>query len=320
MNTENDIQVSVCVVTYNQENYIAECLESLVTQQTNFRFEILVGEDCSTDNTRSIVQSYVDKYPDLFVPLFYEKNLGPVGNLREVYKKARGKYIAHMDGDDMALPGKLQKQYDVMEGNKNCNVCSHDMRSINTKGQEYNNGWTYPENIYNLFDLYHKLPFFAHSSKMFRNKYNEKYWDELLNTDYVLDIDIHISNMIDGDIYHIGEMLGNYRMNVGVSFGKKVNPAIPLGLIRVYKKGLEIYRDDYLRQEKIKSLYAYALLQCAYNYAVFDQDINEFKYYVEQSVLVKKIGFKQNIFKIGTYLPRFYFFVFKIRSRLKHGI
>lgn len=103
MKMESDIQVSVCVVTYNQENYLVECLESLVKQQTNFKFEIIIGEDCSTDNTRTIVQSYAEKYPNLIIPLFHEKNIGPFDNIKEVYRKAQGKYIAHMDGDDFAF-------------------------------------------------------------------------------------------------------------------------------------------------------------------------------------------------------------------------
>ena len=131
MNIENDIQVSVCVVTYNQENYIAECLESLVNQVTNFRYEIIVGEDCSTDGTRAIVQRYVEKYPDLIVPLFHKENLGPVENIKQVYKKAKGKYIAHMDADDIALPGKLQKQFEVLEKNNDCVICAHQMEFIN---------------------------------------------------------------------------------------------------------------------------------------------------------------------------------------------
>ena len=152
MNIENDIKVSVCVVTYNQENYIEECLESLVNQVTNFRYEIIVGEDCSTDNTRAVVQRYVEKYPDLIVPLFYKENLGPVENIKQVYKKAKGKYIAHMDGDDMALPNKLQKQFEILENNLDCNICSHDVARINSKGVNQNNDWIYPEKVYNLFD------------------------------------------------------------------------------------------------------------------------------------------------------------------------
>ena len=89
MNIENELKVSVCVVTYNQENYIGECLESLVNQVTNFRYEIIVGEDCSTDGTRAIVQRYVEKYPDLIVPLFYKNNtivIKPVNRLERSAK------------------------------------------------------------------------------------------------------------------------------------------------------------------------------------------------------------------------------------------
>ena len=121
----DDIKVSVCVVTYNQEKYIAECLDSLVSQETDFKFEIIVGEDCSTDGTRAIVQQYVDKYPDLIKPIFHDQNVGAVENIKQVYLAAKGKYIAHLDGDDMALPTKLQKQFDTLEANPDCAICVH---------------------------------------------------------------------------------------------------------------------------------------------------------------------------------------------------
>lgn len=168
MNIENDIQVSVCVVTYNQENYIAECLESLVNQVTNFRYEIIVGEDCSTDGTRSIVQRYVEKYPDLIVPLFYKENLGPVENIKQVYKKAKGKYIAHMDGDDIALPGKLQKQFEVLEKNNDCVICAHQMELINENDEVVGIDHVLnPKGKYTTYDLYLIHTLFRHSSKMF---------------------------------------------------------------------------------------------------------------------------------------------------------
>lgn len=319
MNIENDIQVSVCVVTYNQENYIAECLESLVNQVTNFRYEIIVGEDCSTDGTRAIVQRYVEKYPDLIVPLFYKENLGPVENIKQVYKKAKGKYIAHMDGDDIALPGKLQKQFEVLEKNKDCNICSHDVDGINEYSKKRKINWNYPEGRYNLYDLYQKMPFFSHSSKMFRNKYDTKYWDSLLVDNSILDIDIHVSNLEDGDIYHLAEKLGKYRVNVGVSYQKKVNPALPLGVIRVFNKGLKLFENDPVKTDRIKSIYAHHLLQCAYNYAVFDKNKKNFIHYVNLSLEIKSIGWKQYIFKMGGYVPNIFFFLIKLRSIFKYG-
>lgn len=308
MNTKNDIQVSVCVVTYNQENYIAECLESLVAQQTNFKFEIIVGEDCSTDNTRAIVQSYVEKYPDLIVPLFYEKNVGAVENLKQVYLKAKGKYIAHVDGDDLALPNKLQRQFDVLEENLECNICSHNVGRINKEAINQKNDWVYKEGYYELLDLYQKMPFFAHSSKMLRNKYSNKYWENLLNSPEILDIDVHVANCIDGKIIHLNEKLGNYRVNVGVSLiQNKLNPVVIEGKLRVFNFGLDFYKMDKEKNEKMKKNYAYALLEIAYSYAIYENDKLKFNQYVKKSLETKFIGIIQIVFLIGTIFPSIFF-------------
>lgn len=320
MNTKKDILVSVCVITYNQEEYIAECLESLIAQQTNFNFEIIVGEDCSLDNTRSIIQVYVDKYPDLIKPLFYKSNVGAVENLKQVYIKAKGKYIAHIDGDDIALPNKLQKQFDILEKNADCNVCTHDMIRIDAKSINQNNDWVYPENTYDLFDLYHKLPFFAHSSKMFRNKYPSSFWEELLSENYILDIDIHVANTLDGKIFHIGKLLGGYRVGTGISFEANVNPILPLGAKRLFDKALIIYKDEPKKLAQIESLYAHAMLQCAYNYAVFDKSSVLFKEYVNLSLDRKFIGITQLFFKLATYFPSLSFALFRLRSLTRQGL
>lgn len=318
MNQENDMQVSVCVVTYNQENYIAECLESLVTQQTNFKFEIIIGEDCSTDGTRAVVQSYVERYPSLIVPLFYKNNIGAVENIKQVYKKAKGKYIAHMDGDDIALPGKLQKQFDALELHSDCNVCTHDVYKIDGLGRNIKSSISFPEGEYSLFDLYCNFPFFAHSSKMFRNNYNVIFWDGLLNENYILDLDIHIANLIDGNIYHIGDYYGKYRVNTGISFaGGKVNPILSIGAERVFEKGKVIFMNDYQKLQIIKKLYARSMLGCAYEYAINDQDIEKFKEYVNKSVHESRIGLVQVFFEFGVIFPKLFFILLKIRDKLR---
>ena len=166
-----EMMVSVVFITYNHEKYVRKALLSVLQQKTDFPFEVIVGEDCSTDGTRAIVQQYVEQYPDLIFPLFYEENVGAVENVKRVYKAAKGKYIAHMDGDDLALPNKLQRQFDILESYEDCNICSHDVQCSDINNSKRNN-WSYPEQRYNLLDLYKKMPFFAHSSKMFRNKYS----------------------------------------------------------------------------------------------------------------------------------------------------
>lgn len=317
INQVNEIQVSVCVVTYNQEKYLVECLESLVCQQTNFNFEIIVGEDCSTDQTRAIVQQYYNKYPHIIVPIFHKKNVGPLENIRLVYAKARGKYIAHVDGDDVVLAGKLQKQFDTLESNKDCNICSHNMVNIDEKSHitKFQN-WKHPAGIYSLFDLYHAMPFFAHSSKMFKNNIIKNQWDNLFSDPNILDMDIHFLNLQNGKIAHIGESLGQYRVNVGISnIGKKVNPLLPKGAIRIFEKGLNFYKTDVEKVKKLKILYADAMLRCAYNYAVYDGDIENFKKYVKLSFKQNKLTIVQIAFFIIAIFPRITFPLLKVRAK-----
>jgi len=127
-------KLSVCVITYNQERYIRECLQSLITQRTDFPFEIIVGDDCSTDGTRAIVQEFVDRHPDVVRALFQPTNTGGSRNNLEVHAAARGKYVAHVDGDDYALPGKLQAQTDILDRDPECNAVWHPVDFFDDAG------------------------------------------------------------------------------------------------------------------------------------------------------------------------------------------
>lgn len=310
LNKESDIQVSVCVVTYNQENYIAECLESLVNQQTSFKFEIIVGEDFSTDGTRAIVQQYVEQYPNLIIPIFYEKNVGAVENVKQAYKAAKGKYIAHVDGDDFALPGKLQKQFDILEADSNCSICSHNMESIDGKGNRIGfQSWVYSSGKYNLLDFFKKMPFFAHSSKMFRNNILKSEWIELFNNLEVLDIDIHFLNLKSGGyITHLDEKLGVYRVNVGISNkNKKYNSILSEGNIRIFEKGLVYFKSDKEATNRMKKYYSRAMLNCAYNYAVYNNDRKEFRRYLRYSISQYKISKLQLFFVVVAIAPKIFF-------------
>ncbi|MCX7121198.1 MAG: glycosyltransferase [Gammaproteobacteria bacterium] len=111
-------KVSVCVMTYNQENYIYDCLMSIVTQKTDFLFEVLVADDGSTDETKDIILNLASKYS--VIKLFFRKeNIGPSKNFIDIHNQAtlRSPYVCHCDGDDKWLPEKLQKQVDFLENN-----------------------------------------------------------------------------------------------------------------------------------------------------------------------------------------------------------
>jgi len=127
-------KVSVCVITYNQQHYIRDCLESLVSQQTDFRFEIIVGDDCSTDGTRDIIDEFVTRYPDLVRACFQPVNTGGSRNNLEVHAAARGDYVAHLDGDDYALQGKLQAQADALDQDPDCTAVWHPVDFFDDAG------------------------------------------------------------------------------------------------------------------------------------------------------------------------------------------
>ncbi len=312
MKVEGDILVSVCVVTYNQENYIAECLESLINQKTNFKFEIIVGEDCSTDNTRDIVKKYAEKHPDIIVLLLHEKNIGPFHNVKKVYKEAKGKYIAHMDGDDFALPGKLQKQFDILEQNKDCIICAHNMQLVDSEGNNKGKDHIFfDKGKYSKFDLYRIHALFRHSSKMF---INDLFFFEKLN-DVFLDIEIHTLQTDFGLIYLSDEVLGGYRENVGITFENKFISQFIRDIVE------DLYRDEKLLQfndfEKkiIKRKYSAILQEYAINCAVSIKDPKIYTHYVNESLKYGFVSWKQFVLKVFTICPKIFFKILEFRAK-----
>ena len=123
------IVVSVCVITYNHNQYIAHCLDSVLTQECNFPFEVVVRDDCSTDATKTIIQAYARRYPNLIRVLDGSENVGANRNLLKVFAHARGSYIALCEGDDYWTDRtKLQVQIDLMRQDSAITFCSHACR------------------------------------------------------------------------------------------------------------------------------------------------------------------------------------------------
>lgn len=133
----SQVLVSVWLITYNHEAYIAEAIEGVLKQQTTFLIEIIIGEDCSTDGTRAIVQAYQQRYPDQIKLYLPEHNMGMVGILRPTYALCQGKYVAMLDGDDYWTdPLKLQKQVDQLEHNPAVRFSFHQVSILNNKTGE----------------------------------------------------------------------------------------------------------------------------------------------------------------------------------------
>ncbi|HNY13502.1 MAG TPA: glycosyltransferase, partial [Candidatus Wallbacteria bacterium] len=87
-------KVSICMITYNHEKYIAQAVESVISQKTNFDYELVIGEDNSKDNTRKILIEFQKKYPDKIHLLLHDQNIGMHNNFFQTYLACSGKYIA----------------------------------------------------------------------------------------------------------------------------------------------------------------------------------------------------------------------------------
>lgn len=112
----SDIKVSISVLSYKHGPYVRQCLESLLAQKVNFKYEIVVGEDCSQDGTREILLEYKEKHPDIFVLLLNDENVGAARNNHNIKLHCRGQYIATCESDDFWVDeNKLQRQVDFLD-------------------------------------------------------------------------------------------------------------------------------------------------------------------------------------------------------------
>ena len=130
---EKDLPILVSIVTiaYNVEKYLQDAVESVLKQKTNFRVELIIGEDCSTDRTREIALAYQKKYPELIKVLLPERNQGLTPNCVATHNACSGKYIALLDGDDYWTDSvKLQRQVDFLEANPLYSGCAHQAHII----------------------------------------------------------------------------------------------------------------------------------------------------------------------------------------------
>jgi len=132
------MKLSVVITTYNHEPFVAEALDSVLRQRVSFPFEIIVGDDCSSDGTRRILREFQARCPELIHLVFPEVNLGAGGNRlsAKVLAEARGEYVAFLDGDDYWLgTGKLERQVRFLDDHAECSMCCHRAYNLYPDGR-----------------------------------------------------------------------------------------------------------------------------------------------------------------------------------------
>jgi glycosyltransferase involved in cell wall biosynthesis len=217
--------VSVWVLTYNHAGYISKCLDSILEQDTEYSFEICIGEDESTDGTREICQAYAKKYPGT-IRLFLRDRNDPARegccgawqfNFIETFKACHGQFVAMCDGDDYwSDKRKIQKQVDFLKQHPNCSGCYHKIGQVDENGLLISADMGYPPRRQEFYSLDYLLEYSNFSpmfSVVFRN--HENVAPDWIRQAPFGDMIVHTGNLLRGDYGFIDEVMGFYRIHSG---------------------------------------------------------------------------------------------------------
>jgi glycosyltransferase involved in cell wall biosynthesis len=212
-------KLSVVTITYNQEKFIGQALESIVNQKTNFEFEVLVGDDCSTDRTKEIIIEYANRFPKIIKPYFNKKNVGSLKNYLGTLSKVDSQYVAFCDGDDYWCDdNKLQEQVDFLDSHAEYSICFHQTRVFFENKEE-------PDSIFprghfaktTSFEDLVKENYIPANTVMYRWKFNKDNSIENVFPQgiYPGDYYTHLLHAKDGKIFFINKVMSCYRRHSG---------------------------------------------------------------------------------------------------------
>ena len=203
------IKASIVCVTYNQESYIRETIDSFLMQKLNDIYQIVISDDCSTDSTRDIILEYAQKYPDIFKINLQDSNVGVARNFKDALMLADGEYIALCEGDDFWIDEtKLQRQVDFLDNHKNYSLCFHPVRVFFENGEEKDS--VHPlqtdAKVFTLQNLL-KENFIQTNSVMYRRRDYSHIPTNILPIDWYL----HLYHAETGSIGFINRVMSAYR-------------------------------------------------------------------------------------------------------------
>lgn len=207
-------ELTVVTTTYNQEKYIEKCIESIMMQKTNFKFQLIVSNDNSSDDTSNILKKLKKKYKSNLKIINRKENLGPMNNFITTLNDVHTKYVALCDGDDYWTDDtKLQKQYEFLEKHKDYNICFH--QTLIKFEDDTKENILHPLNLKNTLTLKNLLEenFIPANTVVYRWKYIKKnslvedFPKDIVPGDYYL----HLMHAKDGKIKYIDKQMSVYR-------------------------------------------------------------------------------------------------------------
>ncbi len=232
---KNEILVTIGMATYNHERYVSQAIESVLEQKVNFKYEIIIADDCSEDNTQNIIIEYSKKYPKIITCILRERNVGAYNNFKEIKEKSQGKYYITLEGDDYWINSqKLQIQVDFLETHKEyigvshwCELVDQD-NNISIKHQNKYKVFNFKGREYRINDFKkNRIP--GHTTTLLhRNIYKNQKVDYLkifeINSS-VGDRTLFLILTLLGKIYCIHSIMSHYRyisIEGGSSYSSKI--------------------------------------------------------------------------------------------------
>lgn len=202
--------LSVLILAYNHAAYLADAIEGVLAQQVKFPMEVLIGEDCSTDSTREIAVRYQQSHPGLIKIITADRNVGLLANWQRLIAASRGEYLAHLDGDDYWLPGKLATQVDYLAGHPECAAVYTGAITVDDSGRMTGFFNDIGTAAFDLAAMLRRGNFLNLSSMVFRAELKPL----LLELDEVfIDYRVHLRLARAGLLVQLGDRLAAYRVN-----------------------------------------------------------------------------------------------------------
>ncbi|PWJ70849.1 glycosyl transferase family 2 [Ruminococcaceae bacterium R-25] len=296
IDNEYEITVSVLCLAYNHEKYIRDALEGFVKQKTSFKYEVIVHDDASTDNTANIIREYQNEYPDIIKPIFqtenqYSKHV--IISSTFFLPVAKGKYLAFCEGDDYWCDeNKLQSQVDYLEHNKSFVACVHNTEYLYVESGKKAVPFPFHNRVLSLEDCVLRGTRSYHtSSLMVRKTVYENPPDFVRAVKGVGDYPKSIYYSLCGPIYYIGKVMSVYRFGTEGSWTKRItrDTSKYINNLESVKTMLKM-ADDYSNREH-HLLFLEAIEQQDYSINVAKNDfkkvLNNKKFFSKESRITK---------------------------------
>lgn len=305
----DEIKVSVYCAVYNHERYLRQCLDGFVTQKTNFKYEVIVHDDASTDRSPEIIREYEKKYPDIIKPIYQNENQYSKGvkiGFEIVYPIAKGKYIAICEGDDFWCDeNKLQRQYDALEAHPEAAFCAHKVRCVCEDGKQTDKSYPTRDlcsseiSADRMLDLMQELRYpFQTSSYFIRKKCVENLNIKNMPKYMLLggDLMMLLYFITQGNFFYLDEVMSCYRLNVAGSWSsrncnKENQIALTKNTIAAYLLfDIDTQQRNSEAIKKIITQQIFYIFQVQDNYKMICD--KKFKWVLEQYPLKQQIYYK----------------------------